>query len=121
MERARQAAAAAGGSLRETSERAAALKGADVLYVKEWGATGCYGDSAADARLRTGLSDWCVRDEWFATAAPACRLMHCLPVRRNSAIADAVLDGARSAVQLEAHNRLPTQMAVLHQLLRTPS
>lgn len=121
MERARQAAAAAGGSVRETSERASALKGADVLYVKEWGATGCYGDSAADARLRAGLSDWCVRDEWFASAAPACRLMHCLPVRRNTAIADAVLDGTRSAVQLEAHNRLPTQMAVLHQLLRTPS
>jgi ornithine carbamoyltransferase len=44
--------------------------------------------------------------------------MHCLPVRRNTAISDAVLDGPRSAVQLEARNRLPTQMAVLHQLLK---
>jgi N-acetylornithine carbamoyltransferase len=118
MERARQAAAGSGGTLRETSDRAEALEGAQVLYVKEWGATACYGDEAADARLRAALCDWCVREEWFQ-AAPACRVMHCLPVRRNTAIADAVLDGPRSAVQLEAHNRLPTQMAILHQLLKS--
>jgi ornithine carbamoyltransferase len=118
MARARAAAAASGGSLRETAERADALEGAQVLYVKEWGATECYGDAAADARLRAALSGWCVHEDWFA-AAPECRVMHCLPVRRNSAIADEVLDGARSVVQREAYNRLPTQMAVLHQLLRT--
>jgi N-succinyl-L-ornithine transcarbamylase len=44
--------------------------------------------------------------------------MHCLPVRRNTAIADHVLDSPRSVVQREAWNRLPAQMAVLHQLLR---
>ncbi|MGH8275290.1 MAG: N-acetylornithine carbamoyltransferase, partial [Steroidobacteraceae bacterium] len=118
MERARRAAAAAGGSLRETDERADALSGADVVYVKEWGATACYGDAAGDARLRGTLTGWCVRDEWFAPAARECRVMHCLPVRRNTAIADEVLDGPRSVVQREAANRLPVQMAVLHQLLR---
>jgi N-succinyl-L-ornithine transcarbamylase len=44
--------------------------------------------------------------------------MHCLPVRRNTAIADEVLDGSRSIVQHEAHNRLIVQMAVLHQILQ---
>jgi N-acetylornithine carbamoyltransferase len=118
MERARRAAAASGGSLRETAERAEALAGADILYVKEWGATSCYGDAAADARLRSALTGWCVRNDWFA-AAPGCRVMHCLPVRRNSAIADEVLDGPRSVVQREAANRLTVQMAVLHRLLRS--
>jgi N-acetylornithine carbamoyltransferase len=118
MERARRAAASSGGSVRETSERAAALSGADVLYVKEWGATTCYGDAAADAQLRSALRGWCVRNDWFA-AARDCHVMHCLPVRRNTAIADEVLDGARSVVQREAANRLPVQMAVLHQLLRS--
>jgi len=118
MERARRAAAASGGSVRETDERAAALEGADVLYVKEWGATGCYGDAAADAQLRSALTTWCVRNDWFA-AAPGCRVMHCLPVRRNCAIADEVLDSTRSVVLREAYNRLPVQMAVLHQLLRS--
>ena len=118
MERARRAAALSGGSVRETSDRAEALAGADVLYVKEWGATEPYGDAALDARLRRTLTAWCVRNDWFA-AAPDCRVMHCLPVRRNSAIADEVLDSARSVVQREAYNRLPVQMAVLHRLLRS--
>jgi N-acetylornithine carbamoyltransferase len=116
MERARRAAALAGGSVRETAERADALPGAQVLYVKEWGATSAYGDVAADARLRQELKDWCVRADWFA-AAPECHLMHCLPVRRNTAIADEVLDSTRSIVLREAYNRLPVQMAVLHQML----
>jgi len=118
LERARRAAAASGGSVRESSERAEALEGAQVLYVKEWGATACYGDAAGDARLRGALRSWCVRDDWFV-AAPECRVMHCLPVRRNSAIADEVLDGPRSVVQREAWNRLPAQMAVLYQLLKS--
>ena len=116
MERARRAAALSGGSVRETSERADALAGAQVLYVKEWGATDAYGDAAEDARLRAALRGWCVRDDWFG-GAPDCRVMHCLPVRRNTAIADEVLDGPRSLVQREAYNRLPAQMAVLHQML----
>src|SRR5215472_15483273 len=118
MERARRAAAVSGGSVRETSERADALAAADVLYVKEWGATERYGDAAVDAQLRRTLRSWCVRNDWFA-AAPTCRVMHCLPVRRNCAIADEVLDSARSVVQREAHNRLSVQMAVLHRLLRS--
>ncbi|MBS0379984.1 MAG: N-acetylornithine carbamoyltransferase [Proteobacteria bacterium] len=117
MERARRAAAASGGSVRETTDREEALTGAQILYVKEWGATSPYGDSEADARLRAPLRDWCVREDWFG-GAPDCRLMHCLPVRRNTAIADAVLDGPRSIVQREAYNRLPAQMAVLHQMLK---
>ncbi|MBS0367367.1 MAG: N-acetylornithine carbamoyltransferase [Proteobacteria bacterium] len=117
MDRARQAATLSGGSVRETADRADALNGTQVLYAKEWGATEAYGDAAEDARLRQGLRDWCVREGWFKHAAPDCRVMHCLPVRRNTAIADEVLDGPRSAVQREAYNRLPAQMAVLHALL----
>jgi ornithine carbamoyltransferase len=43
--------------------------------------------------------------------------MHCLPVRRNVAVADEVLDGPRALVKREAHNRLTVQMAVLHRML----
>jgi len=41
--------------------------------------------------------------------------MHCLPVRRNVEVADAVLD--RSAVYDEAENRLHVQKAILSELL----
>ncbi len=118
MDKARHAAAASGGSVTETSERASALTGAHVVYAKEWGSTACYGDSDGDARLRSTLTDWCVRNDWFTRAADNCRLMHCLPVRRNTAVADEVLDGPRSAVQREAYNRLAVQMAVLYNMLK---
>lgn len=117
MDKARAAAAASGGSVRETQDRSEALAGAHVLYAKEWGSTTHYGDSAGDAALRANLADWCVREDWFTGAAADCKFMHCLPVRRNVAVADEVLDGPRSIVLHEAHNRLTAQMAVLHRLL----
>ena len=117
MEKARLAASGAGGSLTETDDRTAAMAGAHVLYAKEWGTTMYYGDSEADSRLRADLSDWSVREPWFRGAAPDAKLMHCLPVRRNVAVADEVLDGPRSVVRREAFNRLAVQMAVLHRML----
>ncbi len=117
MDRARSAAAASGGTVRETAQRDEALAGAHVIYAKEWGSTTHYGDVEGDARLRASLGDWCVRSDWFAPMHESARLMHCLPVRRNVAVADEVLDGPRSVVQREAHNRLVVQMAVLHRLL----
>lgn len=117
MQKARLAARAAGGSVSETTDRESALKGAHVLYAKEWGTTAHYGDVDADARLRAELSDWCVRENWFAKARPDAKFMHCLPVRRNVAVADEVLDGSRAIVKREAYNRMPVQMAVLHRML----
>ena len=121
MQKAAAAAAAAGGTVRETSDRDDALSGAHVIYAKEWGSTSHYGNAEADARQRAALADWCVRDTWFSRAAVDCKLMHCLPVRRNVAVADEVLDGRRSVVQREAFNRLVVQTAVLHRLLATPT
>jgi N-acetylornithine carbamoyltransferase len=117
MDKARAAARAAGGSVTETADRAMALAGAQVVYAKEWGSTTHYGDASRDAQLRAALLDWQVREHTFAASAAGCRLMHCLPVRRNVAIADEVLDGPRSLVLHEARNRLVVQMAVLHRLL----
>lgn len=118
MAKARRAAALSGGSVTETNERASALAGAHIVYAKEWAATACYGDTEGDARLRGALTDWCVKNDWFTRAADDCRLMHCLPVRRNTAVADEVLDSPRSAVQREAYNRLVVQMAVLYKMLK---
>ena len=117
MEKAYAGALASGGTVSETADRSAALAGADVVYAKEWGTTTYYGDFEADAKLRAELSDWCIRERWFERAAPAAKLMHCLPVRRNVAVADEILDGPRAVVKREAFNRLVVQMAVLHRLL----
>jgi N-acetylornithine carbamoyltransferase len=118
MDKARAAAAASGGSVSETTDRAAALAGAHVLYAKEWGSPACYGDAETEAAVRRPLVDWQVRESWFAGARPDCHFMHCLPVRRNVAVADEVLDGPRSRVISEAANRMVVQMAVLYRLLK---
>jgi len=118
MEKARQAARDSGGSVHETANRAEALRGAHVLYAKEWGSPLHYGDAEAESRLREYLGDWCVKDSWFKNADPGCHFMHCLPVRRNVAVADEVLDGPRSVVVREALNRMVVQMAVLYRLLK---
>lgn len=117
MAKARLLAAASGGSVTETDDRGAAMAGAQVLYAKEWGSPLHYGQAEPEAALRARHSDWMVTEDWFAGAHRHCRFMHCLPVRRNVAVADAVLDGARSVVRQEAHNRMVVQMAVLHRLL----
>ncbi len=89
-----------------------------MIYAKSWTSPLHYGDAEGEAAFRAGLRDWCVGEDWFAAAAPDCRFMHCLPVRRNVVVKDEVLDSPRSVVVHEARNRMWVQMAVLHRLLR---
>ncbi|HWM94603.1 MAG TPA: N-acetylornithine carbamoyltransferase [Thermoanaerobaculia bacterium] len=117
IERARQAAALSGGSVRETGDREEAMAGAHAIYAKSWTAPSHYGDPEGEAELRAPLRSWCVDESWFEAASPDCRFLHCLPVRRNVVVRDEVLDGPRSVVVRQAHNRMWVQMAVLHRLL----
>ena len=117
MDRARTAAEASGGSVRETDDRTLAMEGANVIYAKSWSSTKHYGDRAADQELRRELDQWCVDEPWFENAKDDCRFMHCLPVRRGVVVTERVLDGLRSVVIHEARNRMFVQMAVLHQML----
>jgi N-acetylornithine carbamoyltransferase len=121
MNKAADAAAANGGSLRETDDRREAMEGARVIYAKSWSSTQHYGDRLKDKELRNELHDWCVDESWFDNAQEDCRFMHCLPVRRGVVVSEAVLDGPRSVVIPEARNRMLAQMAVLHQMLGASS
>lgn len=86
------------------------LEGAQIVYAKSWGALGYYGRWDEEAKVRATLKPWiCDRLPKGAT------FLHCLPVRRNVEVADAVLD--RSAIYDEAENRLHVQKAVLASLL----
>ncbi len=120
MDKAKQAAEASGGSVRETNDRAVSMEGANVIYAKSWSSTKHYGDRAADQELRRELTEWCVDEPWFESAKDDCRFMHCLPVRRGVVVQERVLDGLRSVVIHQARNRMLAQMAVLHQMLGSP-
>jgi N-acetylornithine carbamoyltransferase len=118
MEKARDTAQAAGGSITTTRDRREAMENAHVIYAKSWSSTEHYGDRPADEAQREELIDWCVNDSWFENAREDCRFMHCLPVRRGVVVADEVLDGPRSIVVAEARNRMLAQMAVLYRMMK---
>ncbi len=118
MGQARELAASSGGRIRETDDRDEALEGAEALYAKSWCGTREYGDRDAEKALRTEQTGWTVSEDWFDRAAPGCRFLHCLPLRREVVARAEVLDGARSEVVGQAENRMWAQMAALYRMLR---
>lgn len=108
----------AGGEIRIYDTMDEAFDCADVIYAKSWGGKEFYGNAAADIKLRSGLSsDWQVTEERMNLTNDGV-FMHCLPVRRNVVVSDAVLDSTRSIVIDEAENRLHVQKAILAELLK---
>ncbi len=95
-----------------------ALVGADVVYVRSWGAVKLYGKSEQEAEARAGLRDWRLTSARLrSTRGGKGVVMHCLPVRRNVEIEDKILDGPNSAVFDQAENRLHVQRALLLELI----
>jgi len=112
VETARANVAATGGSLIVTDDADGAYAGVSVVYAKSWGALADYGKPEAEAARRAKLKDWRVTEARMGRGRDAI-FLHCLPVRRNVVVDDAVLDGPRSAVLDEAENRLYAQQAIL--------
>jgi N-acetylornithine carbamoyltransferase len=104
-------AEARGGQAWVTHDRDSALDGAEAVYVKSWGALSAFGRPEEERSLRVPFRDWRMSDPGKSI------VMHCLPVRRNVEIDDAVLDGPQSAVYDQAENRLHVQRALLLALL----
>ena len=117
MDKARAAAEVSGGSVSETDDRAEAMEDCQILYANSWASAHHYGDKRSEDAIKPGLRDWCVDESWFEPAVNECRFMHSLPVRRGVTVTDSILDGPRSVVIQEAHNRMLVQMALLHRML----
>lgn len=95
-----------------------ATVGADAVYVKSWGSVKLYGSPGEEAAQRAGLRDWRLTPNRVrSTRGGQGIVMHCLPVRRNVEIDDAVLDGPNSVVVDQAENRLHVQRALLLELI----
>ena len=111
---AREYAAASGGKITFTHDQAAALDGARVVYAKAWGPATANNLPASAVREH---AEWMITTEHMAKAGRDAVFLHCLPVRRNVEIADAVLDGTWSRVIDQAENRFHVQRALLEWLL----
>ncbi len=87
-----------------------ALKGADVVYVKNWSTFNDYG------RIYCNDPSWMMTNDKLTLTNNA-KVMHCLPVRRNVELSDEILDGPNSIVTQEAANRVWAAQAVLSEIL----
>ena len=116
VETSRQLAIASGGNLQTTNDVEAAFTGAEVVYAKSWGGKQFYGNSEQDTITRAQYRrKWIVDQDKMGRTDDAI-FMHCLPVRRNVIVTDAVIDSPASVVIDEAENRLHVQKAIMAQL-----
>ena len=84
-----------------------ALKDADFVYVKNWSNYKDYG------KVNNQDKNWMMTKAKLGHA----KFMHCLPVRRNVVVEDAVLDSEQSVVIKQANNRTYAAQIVLKQIL----
>ena len=84
-----------------------ALENADFVYVKNWSSYTDYG------KIVSKDPNWTMTEQKLGSA----KFMHCLPVRRNVVVEDAVLDGTQSLVAQQAKNRIYSAQIVLKKIL----
>lgn len=84
-----------------------AFKDADFVYTKNWSSYEDYGKV-----IKTD-PDWMITKNKIGDA----KFMHCLPVRRNVVVEDAVLDSDSSLVIQQANNRTYAAQLVLKKIL----
>lgn len=84
-----------------------ALKNADFVYTKNWCSYSDYG------KVLNTEAHWMITKEKLSNA----KFMHCLPVRRNVVVEDAVLDSENSIVIQQANNRTYAAQWVLKTIL----
>lgn len=120
VDRARAVASYAGGRVQLSHDPVASMEGARVVVAKSWAGFSSYGRRRMEADERRKMGAWRVTEERMSHTDGA-GFMHCLPVRRNVVVDDAVLDGPKSWVYDEAGFRLWTAMALLERLFETGS
>lgn len=115
MEQAEAYAAEHGGAVEATGDIDAAYADADVVYAKSWGGPMIYSDPEREAQLREQHRDWRVTAGRMARTNEAA-FMHCLPVRRNVVVDDAVIDGPHAIHLDQAEYRLHAQKSILERV-----
>jgi N-acetylornithine carbamoyltransferase len=117
METIRTQASKSGGSVSVTSDIDQAFDDVQIVYAKSWGSKAFYGAPEKDIDERAQYRGKWIVDEQKMARTNGAYFMHCLPVRRNVIVTDAVIDSPASVVIDEAENRLHVQKAILAKLL----
>jgi ornithine carbamoyltransferase len=84
--------------------------GADAVHTDTWVSMGEEEDKEAKRQKFEGFT---VDDDMMDAAAPGAIFMHCLPAYRGFEVTAAVIDGPRSVVFQQGHNRMHAARGVL--------
>jgi len=93
-----------------THDQYEAFKDADFIYAKNWSNYKNYG------QITCNDPSWTVNEAKMSLTNNG-KFMHCLPVRRNMIVTDAVLDSDASIVINQANNRTYAAQAILTKIL----
>ena len=105
------------GNARVEYDQLKPLEGADFVYAKNWSCPGIT-DPAQYGKVLSKDRSWTVDERHMAVTDNAF-FMHCLPVRRNMIVSDAVIDSPRSIVIPEAANRTVSAQVVMKRMLES--
>jgi ornithine carbamoyltransferase len=97
-----------------TTDPAAAVQGANVVYTDVWASMGQ--EAEADDRIPIFMP-YQVNTQLMSLADPQAIVLHCLPAHRGEEITDEVIEGTQSQVWDQAENRLHAQKALIVALL----
>lgn len=97
-----------------TNDPQAAVRYADAIYADTFVSMGQ--EQEKKTRLQA-FADYQINDELLAQAPDHAIVLHCLPAYRGIEITDDVMDGPRSRVFPQAHNRLHAQKGLLAVLM----
>ena len=103
------------GNARIEYDQIKALEGADFVYAKNWSCPGTTNPEDYGKILSKDMG-WTVDEKHMAVTNNA-YFMHCLPVRRNMIVSDAVIDAPSSLVIPEAANRVVSAQVVMKRML----
>ena len=93
-----------------THNQEEAFKNADFIYTKNWSSYNDYG------KVLINNDKWMINKRKMEITNNA-KFMHCLPVRRNVVVEDAVLDSNYSLVINQANNRTYAAQTILKKII----
>lgn len=101
-------------SVAQAARPAEAVEGADAVYTDVWTSMG---QEAEAAQRRMAFEGFTIDEAVMQRARPGAVFLHCLPAHRNEEVAAEVIDGPRSHVFQQGHNRMHAARGLLAFLL----
>jgi ornithine carbamoyltransferase len=98
------------GRVRQVHRAIEAVDGAIAVHTDTWTSMG---QEAEKVERRQAFEGYTVTEQMMAAAAPGAGFYHCLPAYRGYEVAADVIDGPRSHVIRQSHNRLHAARAAL--------